>query len=86
MDTDDELHNDLLDSAFIGAAHMARGLTDFASWSKAMLALEFSEEVRRFLPVIFHDSKKILDHTQNIFDAAEERRQKRAAQGNEDST
>ena len=48
---------------------MAQGRMDFAIWSEAMLAEECSGEVRRFLPVIFDESKKILECTQNIFEA-----------------
>jgi hypothetical protein len=50
---------------------MAHGLTDFESWSKVMLAEEHSESVRPFLGVIFANSKKIIERTENIFEAGE---------------
>lgn len=86
MDSPNEdLHDDLLDWAMIGASRMARGFTDFESWSRAMLVEEHSESIRPFLPVIFDNSKKILERTENIFDAAEERRQKLATQRPDDT-
>jgi hypothetical protein len=79
--TDNHVHDDLLDFAIIGASHMARGITDFASWSVVMLAEEGSESLRPFLPMIFDNSKKILERTQNIFEAAQQRRHKIATKG-----
>ena len=38
---------------------MARGVTDFESWSKAMLSEQHGESIRRFLPVVFDNSKRI---------------------------
>src|SRR5262245_15220594 len=82
----DDLHDDLLDWAIVGASHMAHGLTDYASWSREMLAEEHSESVRAFLPVIFENSKKILEGTEDMFETAEQRRPNATAQGNQDFT
>jgi hypothetical protein len=74
MDSSDEyLHDDLADFAIVGASHMADGLTDFPRWSEAMLAEECAESIRPFLPMIFDNSKKILERTESACEAAEQR-------------
>jgi hypothetical protein len=68
----DQLHDELLDFTIIGASHMAHGLTDFSTWSKAMLAEEGSESLRPFLRMIFANSKRMLERTENILEVAPE--------------
>lgn len=58
---------------------MAHGLTDFSTWSKAMLAEEGSESLRPFLRMIFANSKRMLERTENILEDAPQQRHNIAA-------
>lgn len=57
--------DDLLDFSIIGAAHQARGLTDYRRWSQAMLAEGFAE-IRPFLPSLFDNSKRMLQRMEKM--------------------
>jgi hypothetical protein len=63
---DEYLHDNLLDFTIIGAAHMNHGLTQFPAWSKAMLAVENSEDLRPFLRVVYANSKTLLEKCRKL--------------------
>ena len=48
----------LVDLAEIGASHIARGLTDFAKWSEAMIK-EFGPGIKQHLQQVFDASSKV---------------------------
>lgn len=56
----------LVDEAIIGASHIARGVRDFAAWSKEMLG-EFGERVRPHLQDLFARSQKIQQDSSKPF-------------------
>ena len=67
-DSQEELHNDLLDLTIIGVSHIAHGLTDFSAWSKAMLSIECSQDIRPFLRMIFANSKDMFERLLKLFE------------------
>jgi hypothetical protein len=67
-DGQEQLHDELLDFTIVGAYHIARGLTEFSAWSKAMLVVEGSEWVRPFLRMIFANSKDMFERISNLFE------------------
>jgi hypothetical protein len=67
-DSQEELHNDLLDLTIIGVSHIAHGLTDFPAWSKAMLSIECSQDIRPFLRMIFANSKDMFERISKLFE------------------
>jgi hypothetical protein len=68
MNTDDKyLHDEIFDFTIIGASLMAKGVTEFRAWSKAMMALEGSESLRPFLRIVYFNSKTILKRMRKIF-------------------
>ena len=65
---DDErkgLADNLFDYTIIGASRLAHGITDFSEWSKAMLN-EGDHSIRRFLPLLFQNSKEMLKGLQKL--------------------
>ena len=46
---------------------MAKGVTEFSAWSKAMLAEEDSESLRPFLRMVYANSKTLLEKTRKHF-------------------
>ncbi len=64
---DQYLHDELFDFAIIGASHMAKGVTEYSAWSKAMLAEEGSESLRPFLRMVYANSKTLLEKTREHF-------------------
>jgi hypothetical protein len=54
---DEYLHDELLDFTIIGASYIAKGVTEFSAWSKAMLAEKATESLRPFLRVVYANSK-----------------------------
>lgn len=67
-DSQEELHDDLLDLTIIGASHIAHGLTDFSAWSKAMLSIECSQDLRPFLRMIFANTKDMFERISKLFE------------------
>ena len=67
-DSQEELHDDLLDLTIIGASHIAHGLTDFSAWSKAMLSIECSQYLRPFLRMIFANTKDMFERISKLFE------------------
>ena len=60
-DQDEYLHDQLFDFTIIGANYMDKGVTEFSAWSKAMLAVEGSEDLRPFVRMVFANSKTLLE-------------------------
>ena len=58
---DEYLHDELLVFTIIGARYLAKGVTEFSAWSKAMLAEKHSEDLRPFLRVVYANSKTLLE-------------------------
>jgi hypothetical protein len=56
------------DLTIIGARHIAHGLTDFSAWSKAMLSIECSHDIRPFLRMIFVNSKDMFERISKLFE------------------
>jgi hypothetical protein len=67
-DGQEQLHDDLLDLTIIGARHIAHGLTDFSAWSKAMLSIECSHDIRPFLRMVFVISKDMFERISKLFE------------------
>ncbi|HEV7404184.1 MAG TPA: hypothetical protein VGO11_14685 [Chthoniobacteraceae bacterium] len=65
-DAEKALQDDLLDLTIIGASHLANGKTDFASWSAAMME-EGYPSIRKFLPMLFHNSTAMLLRMREIY-------------------
>jgi hypothetical protein len=61
--SDEYLHDQLLDLTIIGARYMDKGVTEFSAWSKAMLAVECSISLRPFLRVVYASSKTLLERS-----------------------
>ena len=67
-DGQEQLRDDLLDLTIIGVSHIAHGLTDFSAWSKAMLSIECSQDIRPFLRMIFANSKDMFERLLKLFE------------------
>ncbi len=65
--SDEYLHDELLDLTIIGARYMAKGVTEFSAWSKAMLAEKHSESLRPFLRMVYANSKTLLEKWRKLF-------------------
>ncbi len=70
----------ILDEAIIGASHIARGLTDFAQWSKTMLK-DVGEHIRPYLQDLYNRAKALHADSAKAFADRQEARLKAYKKG-----
>jgi hypothetical protein len=58
----------LYDEAMIGASHIAHGITDFAEWSKAMIA-DLGDRIKPFLQDLYARAKQLHEDSAKTFAA-----------------